>query len=669
MLVAFCILPTSALAQLENPELDKKITLRQPAGSARVVIEQLSKATGIKLSTSLNRETLYLHVSDVSLRDVMSRLGQVTQGTWKLERGTYHLSRSAAVDRQQAEAERLQWQGAVQKSIDQLIQSSSPEPPIAQVALGWSVSRVVPKLLGKIGAAALVSLQDNERAVFATTPTRMQRDLEISFDEYSQLVAEDMNKYRAADSTEYPATNLPIVLDRILAEEAPLSAGTRRLKVALAIWRVGQAFYVSLTHFNSRGLAVLPTQVVVVNQYVRPKALTETPIPGPDGPLELSGEAMALDDWLNKGGREAPISAAMRDKLSSPDIYDPYSLQLSACLNVVAQTKGVQIVANLPDSLDAVHGIFGRKLSATVDGYLKEFCANEGINCESTDGWVTIRPSRPSQERTEYVDRVAFAKLLKSCRRGNVPLNQLAEFALTHPAINRSTVDDPYQLFFCPNTFAIGERTHDWDLLRFIGALTPPERAQFDAGTSIKYSTLGPRARECANQIAYWGSPNLTVFAPDGTSTQVQRARSWRSEPTELAPDGLPADLGIRISRTTAASLAFDQDTVNSQYGWMSPAFFAQMALQLEGSGTPWQQVPLLIADRTRTRCQFLLAEDVLVTRVVTDDIASEQGQAVVFGDWPESLRAAVLEQVEKERQRIADIRRRRPPPPPPSEV
>ena len=103
-----------------------------------------------------------------------------------------------------------------------------------------------------------------------------------------------------------------------------------------------------------------------------------------------------------------------------------------------------------------------------------------------------------------------------------------------------------------------------WDALRLFAALTPAQRTSLAEGARLPFDTLGPGAKSSLRRLLYGAGDNLTVERAgvsnenDPLSMGIKMMMGGggvdaRDEPTEVAPNGLPAGGYLQAQVTTDA--------------------------------------------------------------------------------------------------------------------
>jgi len=287
------VVQSSASAQ----DLDRKISFSQDAARASVLLPALGRAAGVGLSatTRMGDEVLIVNVHDVTLRDLMAKIAQTTQGEWKPLGDGFELSRPSSLQTQveraeldarakliqakldfaagrlaklpeftAAEAERMALEE--QKANENLVKSfneGSFESTIrvfgrsAGSGSGTPAERGILAILGTIGAGSLATLGDGQRVVFSSGPTRMQRPFPGRAHDLITRFVKDSLLYSAAKKRKEPDEAAQIQI--ATAGGGEVGTGNPALGIGrsiLTIQRQGTALRVSLIAADPNGASL-----------------------------------------------------------------------------------------------------------------------------------------------------------------------------------------------------------------------------------------------------------------------------------------------------------------------------------------------------------------------------------------------------------------------------
>src|SRR5688500_14430336 len=129
-LLRICLLPLAMVASaVIAQDFSQKVTYEASGISAKRVLQELSAITKVQMDTApiTATEVLMIGVKDVSLKELMDRIAEVTSGRWIQEGDLWRLGADNAKRTQEVQAERQERIKAVQKAIDQLTKPRSKD--------------------------------------------------------------------------------------------------------------------------------------------------------------------------------------------------------------------------------------------------------------------------------------------------------------------------------------------------------------------------------------------------------------------------------------------------------------------------------------------------------------------------------------------------------------
>lgn len=203
-----------AAALAHGQDTAQKVTFSAKAGSAKQVLEGLSKQTGVTFATSPQTadEVLLVDVKDVPLTDLMKQLAKAAAAEWQSEGEGFRLVRSQALHNQQEReyydaraanvrkeqeallkayqetkpitpAEAAKIAELQRRQMEQISTAVSEGRPISGTSIDRSAlnanptTRLLLRLLTSFTPADLARIPQGARVVYSTAPTRVQRPL------------------------------------------------------------------------------------------------------------------------------------------------------------------------------------------------------------------------------------------------------------------------------------------------------------------------------------------------------------------------------------------------------------------------------------------------------------------------------------------------------------
>jgi hypothetical protein len=593
----------SALLLLQNlsqaPDLSAKVAYETVAAPAARVVKELSEKTGIRLevSASAGNPVLVLRLSEVPLKEAMDRIATVCSAQWQFDNGTHRLVANSAVHTREAIEERqariAAARIAMKKVIDSTLHPPAPtkppaksgqaaqteQPPPEEVAMipgafgfgGGAAERAIAKLLIQIGPDAFATLADDDRIVFSTAPTRMQRGFpgnvapifEELITEHNKQTANRPERTEPKTDEEQELENwMKAIFGRSL-EENPINERPAKALLVAGSGMFGFGTTLELRLYGSNGKVLLRGQQMIAledNPFAAMAVNAQNPKPqtpaiSGDTAIELSNtteELSRIFGGLMQGSTES-LSKDLEERLTRPDLYDPLSFVPSESLIFSAKHKNLNLVADLPDGMVSFFGMMVGNQKKTVETFLTELRNNRDVKVEMTDGWLSVRPSKPEEARNKRADRLALAKLIAAARsKGSASLDDIAAYAQTSDPPMEATVSMPYLILFAANTVSNGmSGMVDWNMLRLYGSLSQGQRDSLLNGAGIPFGNLSPNQQAIVRKMGFGPNARLAVQdadkpeEPGGFLGMIKRfmpgmGLDWREEPTEIMPNGLP---------------------------------------------------------------------------------------------------------------------------------
>lgn len=285
------------LSSAHAQDLDRKVSYNQEASRASVLLPALGRSAGVALSatTRMGDEVLIINVHDVTIRDLMAKIAQVTQGEWKPVGDGFELSRPSSLQTQveraetdararliqakmdaetgriaklpeftAAEAERMA--KLEQKASENLLKAFTDRSFASSTlvlgrtdgdTLGTPAERGILAILTTIGAGSLATLADGQRVVFSSGPTRMQRPFPSRAHDLITQFVKDSLLYSAAKKKTAPDEAPQIQI--AVAGGGEVGSGNPALGIGrsiLTIQRQGATLQVSLIAADPNGASL-----------------------------------------------------------------------------------------------------------------------------------------------------------------------------------------------------------------------------------------------------------------------------------------------------------------------------------------------------------------------------------------------------------------------------
>jgi len=477
---------------------------------------------------------------------------------------------------------------------------AAAEEMAAQFGFGASqtpAGKAVIKLMQGIGVQNLASIDEKSRIVYSTNPTRMQRALPGNWNAVlTQLVTEHNtyatklqkekaeNAVNAVEETEQ-MKKLKEMFGNFEDDMKPIEGTPTKAILVCSRQQLFGGLSIVLKVYNEKGQVIITGEQTLASvdsdfsQLVQEKVAeakgekkpTQTPVA--EKPIEFSAttkEFQASTNFMTMATGGSKLSDELKVKLLNPEMYDPLSFADSEALIEIANRRNEQLVADLPDEMQSIFGMAisttgggegGASKNVTPTAYLAQIKNNVAVT--EADGWLTAKAVKPAEARRKRFDRAALGQFIRAAdAKGAISLDDLAAYALKADSPMENQGPMMYIIMFAPNAMQSGlQGATDWDMLRFYGALSPTSKKMLVDGGRLPFSQLNPTQAAALRQMAFGPNESLTLDEdekkgdtglPKIWKSMFMRAAGgdYRTEPTEVMPNGLPAEGFVTLNFT-----------------------------------------------------------------------------------------------------------------------
>ncbi|MBL8065023.1 MAG: hypothetical protein JNM34_04090, partial [Chthonomonadaceae bacterium] len=577
-LVAACLAP--------RLQQDPEITYRTVAAPVSKVLSELSSASGAKLTCTpdMAKEIIVVAVKSQPLSVVKAKIADVVVGSWaKQSDGGETLSADGAKRSAASRASLILRTANFEKDLKRLAKSLNPRPKPkdqGEEELSYSAGqKLLATVASNLTAADLASLKPGDRVVYATSPTRSQLQLrapglEQAVAAYvkdhntqvskSELDRGSMDEKAKAALAKIEALGLPgfekpingqpskILLVAEVDVDGFYSGDTVSLK-ALILDTNGDVVANEETSVGrgievSRDEASLVGEDKSVNDQDKDKPQVDPRLKKAFELSPLSSELAAFDDIDPTSGPQKNPSPELVSRLLQPDVYDPHSFAESEGTIALADALESNLVAYMSDSESGSMMTFHSK-SIDLAELRDSIAADSRLTFESKDGWMTIKPKDIVRESRSRFDRKDLSKLLGSTKDSmSLSLDALAAYAVKNPPLDETPPVETSLMVLSPGSMlpmAMGK--NKWPVLRLYGSLSASERATLRAGNAVQFSRLTPGPQNIVRRLVFGAGTRLQTGPTDDKlklpwmfMEGSSRNKSFKSEPTEVMPGGLP---------------------------------------------------------------------------------------------------------------------------------
>ena len=630
-----------AQEQPSASNLGVKVTFSEPAAPLSRLMPHLAVLTKLplKVSKAMETEVVLVSVHDVTGDELMKHIAAATGGKWTLSENSYYLSPSNALRgtlKSRAFSARAAKLVMDLKKLDPADKKPDAKPAPGQVDMsamfGSRGDAVFYQLLSTIGPQQLASMLPGDRAVLSTKPTSRQYSLPPCDEAISDFIYrhnQDADKAAAAAKTRAAAETG----DNDIAAQgidfgqfgAAQSIKDRPAKVILILTRtqgmgaiVGNGelscelvLYDAAGKEMSHESANLGSFFETEEMQEMMDSSTGKSKPTTEPQLELAPETKQFAKYLrsmqaagqNPSAAMPPdIQSQMKDRLMHPEVYDPLAYPADL-FNAYAKAKNLQLVASLPDTF-AAWLITLMISSSTIASVEKKLANDTSLIVDSADGWLTIAPA---DSRVEPMYRSDLAKILASLSgETNPSIDLLAAAALAGLGDpEHGLLPELWLVLAEPSQASIfGE---DWDMLRLYGALSVDQRAVLNSAKRLAVTALTEGQKGLVERMIYGAGSIFFSFggeaplkveskrdqgsilgaadsmfndAMEQYGVDGESPKDYRGEPTEVAPNGLPAGatITLKVSSSQVLEPAMKQRDTPAAAAYSQPMGVEQLA-------------------------------------------------------------------------------------------
>lgn len=687
-LLATLVLLTTPSAP--SQDLSRPITFERVAMPAKRLVQEFGAAAQLQLDVSpqVAPDVLVVRFANVPVQTALDRIAEAANGEWKDEEGVKRLIRPAANANREANDERQRRirtiREAIRKRVEQLKKKPtdpSVKPEVEDFEFGMfgggaDIDRHIIDLVSRLNPADLAGTTEDDRIVFASRPTRMQKLLPGNLEPIVADLVATHNK-RVAEAANRPEEEPDNEMERQMREfmkkmgvgekPKPIEGRPSKLLLIAEPQQFIGGVTVTLRLFDSHGKVAVEGSTMIgesnlIREAVEMADPTAKPAPAKDDkPIEFSDttkELTRIFSSFGMGENRSALSKEIEAKLLRPDLYDPLSFSVSESLMAVGKHRKLNIAALVPDTMTSVLELFFDS-TPTVNGFMEGLKSSDEVEVKEEGGWLIVRPKHPVHARRHRVDRLALTKLVAAAKaRGSVSLDELAEYALTSPSPYEDSSAMAYLMLFAPNSMQMGMAgVVDWDSVRLYGTFGAEQRRTLLSEGSISYSSLDPRQRTLVERMMFGPGTDLKIQDPsapaktglgfmDMVASFINRKTAdFRQEPTEAMPMGLPPNgyLKAKISKETVGrAVSTDPMLAHVAIGADELALFRYikedpMMSQLGGAMPSIDRIRL--GERTNIMMKLFAREDVALERTLQDSRIDPNGAIFAMAEIPQSFK------------------------------
>jgi|GEM_PF-5437691 len=397
-----------------------------PAATADKALAQLGQALDVHLEAdrTVAKQVVALRLITLDKKQALADLAKATHGEWAETKSGLRLTLSSDQMRRLWNEERdrqLQWlQPQLNRRLAELKAHEMFDANAVKALMderkrrddvrffypNAPESRAVIRTAQALGASQLAALHPGQKLVFASNPSRIQRELPVGIEEIaSEAVAENLTYLRALSS----------VNDQI---SIPLAAPITRIMIGAT--RALDSDKVKLTLIIC--FAGKRPNIVGMMDFA-PEASAGSRDGGTFDRFASAPLAKEIHQIIN-APIPGPPSAELRDIWCHPEKFEPLGQVVQTSLDAVAAAVGKNLVACIPDQ--AIDGFVNEKAMLSPRDMLR----TGGMRVDDSSASVIVSPIEFAPAIEDRSDRKALGAYMRAIdREGASSLEAETEFA------------------------------------------------------------------------------------------------------------------------------------------------------------------------------------------------------------------------------------------------
>ena len=673
--------------------------------------------TPLATTDDAKKHYLIIAVTDVDSEALLSRVAKVTSSTWAEVNGVRTLvidDAARRAERAEIDAKRIEEFKKAQAEFKKRLEAKpfdfeklGEDEEVPEDYIGpydSPAEKALAELALLIDPREAARISDHGRVVFSTLPNRMQRPMNSSqVGRILTTLVADHNKWAAERLKELKDQEKEFAGDAEMAQYMSMFGGEEQKprlfegapSKALLVVESGSEFFdwgggeltVELKIYDQKGGVVVQESAPINSRAEETMDAYEV---GPDGEYtkkvaedqkqqEITAEDRVIIEFSDKTKQLSALESMDDMTLNLPDTFlavlrdpvenDPLGFHHTDILHGIAKHKKLDVVANLSD-IDMFETFqMGPSSEGVTVGTAFDSLKEERVsNVEEKDGWFLVTPKDPNRARETRLDRGALKRFIEVVsREGSASLESLSQFAFDTPSPVENGTSMIYLLAFAPNTIqGIMGDTMDWQMLRFYATLTPQQRSGLRQNGRIGFGQLSQRSRDVLTKMSFGSNARIKPAAKMQEASSLpffmeliggmfggREPKDFTEEPTEVMPNGLPADgyVTAKVTVEPVAKPAGDKPMMFMMFGTLSAdelAMFEIMkssaAMEQAAEAEEMFQLPrqLKLGSREKLNFQFWLSPAAGITKTLVDDTVSKDAPTVSLDDLPADFKALV---------------------------
>ncbi len=573
------VISSLAITLLAPARIYQQATVQITGKSLELALPEIGNVFQTKLSASPStaRDVIVMAVKDASLKDVMAHISTAFEATWRETSTGYMLVRTADQVRDQRkrelatraktislglEAKRKElekfpvWD---EKEADKMIkeyqslvrtfnpndQRSSFWQKANELQKRSPLARALSQLISYFDANELAQIGSDSAMVWSSQPTRMQRPLpQRVVQAIGNAVAIEKQwrqKISAAGLSAPQVGNTTYYLPGISDSNDSLDEA-QKVNIRVRNSQMTGGMQVQVTILSSEK-AELQSTYDYLNRGFAPDLFESKKPKEGEILLELQGFEKACAEAFQPMQQQIKkIEPQFLDLLLNPVQNDPLGLLGGPLLIQYAAKTKQNLVAHVSDM--AVLTFLGQT-KIPLSQFETRFSALLH-SISSKDGWLEVQPTMAIEDRENRVDRKALARYVQKTIGPSFPLEERSTILAQLPLPNSNVLPAVWEML------ALGKMSPQVDasrIVRFYGMLAPNQRLAMK-NAQLQARNLQPNQLAELEKVVYGGDGRISITREAPKAMKPGRAFNPTSDPTEVLPNGIPADALLKVNIT-----------------------------------------------------------------------------------------------------------------------
>jgi hypothetical protein len=374
---------------------------------------------------------------------------------------------------------------------------------------------------------------------------------------------------------------------------------------------------------------------------------------------------MSTFQGVSFSGGAMKLEPKLMERLRRPDLTDPLAYMATDELFSLAKVRGKALVANVPDQMMGSINMLVPGGKQTIETFEEDLKKGDDVLLAETDGWLVVKPAKPTEARANRTDRLALATLIKAAVEKNVPtLDDVAAYSLTSPSPMTDGVGMLFAMVLVPGMFHQGiNGMTNWDVLRFYGTLSPTQKQAATQGLRLPFNAMTPYQQSIWRKVAFGTGAPIQTAERKSEDMPFAFAMAmggggddYREEATELMPNGLPPAAVVQFGRVMQPMASPASSGSASTMGFMGVLGPDELALiklfkddpnMAAMSGFMPALDKLRLGERGVVSLTLHLPQEAFIKETLYDNKLPSNGPVVAMADLPPGFQKLVAERLE----------------------